>query len=250
MTTTYVYDATGQLAAEYTPRGPRAWLRDLLLDGDHLGSTRAMVDQAGVVRSLHDYLPFGEEIPATVGGRSSSLYSPSTLTVTDGTTQKFTGKERDAETGLDYFGARYFSAAQGRFTTPDPFNPIDLAKSKDTADKFRNYISNPQHWNHYAIRLNNPLRYTDPLGLLEYDAELLHKKIHVHIDDNLVLKRQNELKAKLDSAIKNINEHENKLTGQQSNVLGEPEDHRRGFFRQAVLLDREQRSLHADAGLR
>jgi RHS repeat-associated protein len=32
---------------------------------------------------------------------------------------KFTGKERDAETGLDYFGARYFSGAQGRFTSPD-----------------------------------------------------------------------------------------------------------------------------------
>jgi RHS repeat-associated protein len=33
---------------------------------------------------------------------------------------QFTGKERDAETGLDYFGARYFSSAQGRFTSPDP----------------------------------------------------------------------------------------------------------------------------------
>ncbi len=32
---------------------------------------------------------------------------------------QFTGKERDAETGLDYFGARYMSAAQGRFTSPD-----------------------------------------------------------------------------------------------------------------------------------
>ncbi|MEO8660108.1 MAG: RHS repeat-associated core domain-containing protein, partial [Bryobacteraceae bacterium] len=35
---------------------------------------------------------------------------------------EFTGKERDAETGLDYFGARYFSGAQGRFTTPDPIH--------------------------------------------------------------------------------------------------------------------------------
>ena len=32
---------------------------------------------------------------------------------------RFTGKERDSETGLDYFGARYFSAAQGRWTSPD-----------------------------------------------------------------------------------------------------------------------------------
>ena len=32
----------------------------------------------------------------------------------------FTGKERDAESGLDFFGARYVSGAQGRFTSPDP----------------------------------------------------------------------------------------------------------------------------------
>jgi hypothetical protein len=36
-----------------------------------------------------------------------------------------TGKERDNETGLDYFGARYFSGAQGRFTSPDPFSAVD-----------------------------------------------------------------------------------------------------------------------------
>jgi RHS repeat-associated protein len=35
---------------------------------------------------------------------------------------QFTGKERDAETGLDYFGARYFSGVQGRWTSPDPVN--------------------------------------------------------------------------------------------------------------------------------
>jgi RHS repeat-associated protein len=33
---------------------------------------------------------------------------------------RFTGKERDEETGLDHFGARYFSGAQGRFTSADP----------------------------------------------------------------------------------------------------------------------------------
>ena len=63
----------------------------------------------------------------------------------------FTGKERDAETGLDYFGARYMSAAQGRFTSPDsPF-----------ADQF---TSNPQSWNLYSYTRNNPLKYVDPDG--------------------------------------------------------------------------------------
>ncbi|WP_228486485.1 RHS repeat-associated core domain-containing protein [Paludibaculum fermentans] len=62
-----------------------------------------------------------------------------------------TGKERDAETGLDYFGARYFSGAQGRFTSPDlPF------ADQNSAD--------PQSWNLYSYARNNPLRYMDPTG--------------------------------------------------------------------------------------
>jgi len=65
--------------------------------------------------------------------------------------QRFTGKERDAETGLDYFGARYMSAAQGRFTSPDaPF-----------ADQ---HTIDPQSWNLYAYVRNNPLKNTDPNG--------------------------------------------------------------------------------------
>lgn len=67
-------------------------------------------------------------------------------------TIRFTGKERDAESGLDYFGARYFSGAQGRFTSPDP---------KQFNSKF---ISNPQKWNKYAYVLNNPLAAIDPDG--------------------------------------------------------------------------------------
>jgi RHS repeat-associated protein len=64
---------------------------------------------------------------------------------------KFTSKERDAESGLDYFGARYFSGAQGRFTSPDrPFNDQDP--------------SDPQSWNLFSYGRNNPLLYTDPTG--------------------------------------------------------------------------------------
>ena len=66
-------------------------------------------------------------------------------------TEQFTGKERDAETGLDYFGARYMSAAQGRFTSPDaPF-----------ADQ---HPSDPQSWNLYAYGRNNPMAFVDPTG--------------------------------------------------------------------------------------
>jgi RHS repeat-associated protein len=65
---------------------------------------------------------------------------------------RFTGKERDAETGLDFFGARYYSGAQGRFTSVDPgFN-------------LRAMIANPQRWNRYAYVSNNPLLFVDPDG--------------------------------------------------------------------------------------
>jgi RHS repeat-associated protein len=65
----------------------------------------------------------------------------------------FTGKERDWETGLDYFGARYFSGAQGRFTSVDP-------------SMLSTVLANPQSWNRYTYALNNPLRYVDPNGEL------------------------------------------------------------------------------------
>ncbi len=55
-------------------------------------------------------------------------------------------------TGLDYFGARYFSGAQGRFTSPDPHN--EGAQLVD-----------PHSWNMYSYVRNNPLRYVDPDGL-------------------------------------------------------------------------------------
>ena len=64
---------------------------------------------------------------------------------------KFTGKERDAETGLDFFGARYMSSAQGRFTSPD---------SKQSSAK----LDNPQSWNRYSYTDNNPLAFVDPDG--------------------------------------------------------------------------------------
>jgi RHS repeat-associated protein len=64
----------------------------------------------------------------------------------------FTGKERDSESGLDYFGARYFGSALGRFTSPDPL----MASA---------HASNPQSWNRYAYALNNPLRFVDPDGM-------------------------------------------------------------------------------------
>jgi RHS repeat-associated protein len=68
-------------------------------------------------------------------------------------TRKFTGKERDAESGLDNFGARYNASSLGRFTTPDPL----YIEARRLAD--------PQRLNLYAYARNNPVTITDPTGL-------------------------------------------------------------------------------------
>jgi RHS repeat-associated protein len=67
-----------------------------------------------------------------------------------------TGKERDAESGNDYFGARYYASSMGRFMSPDPSGLM-------YADP-----TNPQSLNLYSYVLNNPLKYLDPDGLSCY----------------------------------------------------------------------------------
>lgn len=68
-----------------------------------------MTDENGDVITRHDYLPYGEE-----------WNEPPT-----NDTRRFTGKERDSETGLDYFGARYYGAGIGIFTAVDPIVTVD-----------------------------------------------------------------------------------------------------------------------------
>jgi RHS repeat-associated protein len=147
-TTVYVYDAFGQLAAEYSSGGSTEAERRYVTV-DHLGSTRVVTD-AGQGAKYYDYYPFGEEIGIGLGGRTEALgYTASG----DWVNPKFTGQYRDYESGLrlDYFGARYFGGALGRFTSADqPF--------------YDQYQSNPQSWNLYSYTRNNPLLYVDPEG--------------------------------------------------------------------------------------
>lgn len=80
-----------------------------------------------------------------------------------------TRKERDIETGLDYFEARYYSSTQGRFTSPDEFTggPVELFQFVATAAEnptFYSDLSNPQSLNKYGYCINNPLRFIDPSG--------------------------------------------------------------------------------------
>jgi RHS repeat-associated protein len=111
---------------------------------DALGSVRVVTDQAGQVIARHDFLPFGEEWNPPANAKEKKL---------------FTGHERDSETGLDYFGARYYRPQMGRFTTVDP---------KRASARLRE----PQTFNRYAYARNSPLLYIDPVGLDSYKVFL------------------------------------------------------------------------------
>jgi len=96
-------------------------------------------------------LPFGNDLnnPLTA---SCSASTNVLQTNSDATEHHFTGKERDAESGNDYFGARYYASTMGRFMSPDP-QYVQERMLKD-----------PQSWNLYAYGGNNPLRFIDPDG--------------------------------------------------------------------------------------
>ncbi len=109
---------------------------------DHLGSTSIVTNATGsIVEDDSDYYPYGGE-----------------MVVTDSVPQnyKFTGKERDAETGLDYFGARYYASSMGRWMSPD-------WAAKPTTVPYANF-GDPQSLNLYQYVGNNPLSRADADG--------------------------------------------------------------------------------------
>jgi RHS repeat-associated protein len=145
--TIFIYDASGQMVAEYSTSNQQGSGGTSYLTMDSLGTPRVVTGADGSVKARHDYLPFGEEVSAGTGGRTTQQGY-----VVDNVKQKFTQKERDVETGLDYFGARYYASTQGRFTSADP-----MFATKES-------FLNPQRWNLYVYVNNNPLVAVDPTG--------------------------------------------------------------------------------------
>jgi RHS repeat-associated protein len=123
----------GKLAAEYKDG------TTYFINKDHLGSTRFLTKPDQSLRDSMDYLPYGEQIAGATGS-----------------THKFTGKERDGETGLDYFGARYYSNGLGRFVTPD-------WAAKATAVPYAEF-ADPQSLNLYSYVRNLPTTRFDADG--------------------------------------------------------------------------------------
>lgn len=122
---------------------------------DHLGSVDTVLDDQGNVVERRDYLPYGQERLV-----HEELNSPET-------NYGFTGKELDSETGLNYFGARYYDSVTGRFIQMDP---MLMGLDKMSQEQRNAFLSNPQNLNYYAYVQNNPVRYTDPTGMYGEDV--------------------------------------------------------------------------------
>ncbi len=130
--------SAGQLQATYHDTGTYFYL------GDWLATKRVEVGASGCI-SAYAGLPFGDGLtPVSVRGYASCV---------DATEHHFTGKEYDAESGNDYFEARYYASSMGRWMSPDP----DMT--------LKRILPNPQRWNRYAYVINNPLALVDPNGL-------------------------------------------------------------------------------------
>ncbi len=155
MTSVYANgSASAERAELYTPGGRHVatWNPSAIYFGplywnhaDWLGTERARTDSTGTVREWNTDTPYGMNLAS---------YS---LERADPSPMHFTGKQRDAESGLDYFGARYLGGGDnlGRWLSADSSGPD---------------LTNPQSLNKYRYGLNNPLRYTDPNGRYEDDV--------------------------------------------------------------------------------
>jgi len=122
---------------------------------DQINSTRVVTDDAGnvVYAAAHD--PYGGLQHTWV-----NAFDP---------VWKFSGQEQDAESGLYYFGARYYDPTLYRFLSSDPVIATDRA------------VYNPQRWNLYAYCLDNPL------NLIDVDGRW-GKYVHYYLTYQLALK--------------------------------------------------------------
>ncbi len=130
-------DSAGEVMA------PEATLRILYYHQDHLGSSGVMTDADGALVEETAFYPFGEARNEHQPRQVEDVY-------------KFTQKERDRESGLHYFEARFLASLRGRFLSVDPKYAALEAATPD-----------PQQLNLYAYARNNPVLYVDPTGLGE-----------------------------------------------------------------------------------
>ncbi len=164
LTETYVLDQSGEESSQLsTQNGTTTWERSNVYGAgrllatydaaglhfhlsDPLGTRRVQTDSNGVAETECQSLPYGDQFSCFQANNAPQ-------TADDATPLHFTGKERDTESGNDYFGARYYASTMGRFMSPDP-------SGLTYADP-----ANPQSLNLYSYVLDNPLKFVDPTGM-------------------------------------------------------------------------------------
>ncbi len=130
---------------------------------DHLASSNLQLNESGAIVQKLDYLPFGTE---RLNEKSSAFQTHFT----------FTDQEKDSESNLLYYGARYYNPLIARFLQPDPILLLLGNKQafEDRAQRtLQSHLSNPQNLNPYSYVINNPLKYTDQEGEILFIPILL-----------------------------------------------------------------------------
>jgi RHS repeat-associated protein len=158
--TNYWYGPSGAIMAETDSSGN--WTNYIFFGGqrlarnvsgdikyyitDHLHSTAMFVDKAGTTAAIlddNDFYPWGGLVPGVGKTTSNNHY-------------KMTGKERDTESGLDYYGARYYGSSMGRFMSPDwAAKPATVPYAE---------FGDPQSLNLYSFTRNSPIIRVDGDG--------------------------------------------------------------------------------------
>src|SRR5258706_12696862 len=145
--TSYYY-ANNQLIAKKNPDGTKVYYQN-----DQLGSASLITNQSGALVEQTTYDPWGV---VRQGGVASKF--------------QYTGQEKDQESGLNYYNARYYNPNVRRFTQADTIIPD---------------LYNPQTLNRYSYVTNNPLRYTDPSGHCIEDlciGELILASTYIYVE--------------------------------------------------------------------
>jgi len=127
---------------------PRAELQVAYFHPDHLASSSVVTDSAGEVVEETAYHPFGVPRHQSRPGGMDPSYG-------------FTQKERDRESRLHYFEARYLASPLARFLS---FDPLVQRLGALEGDELKNLLAQPAKLNPFAYALNNPVRYNDPDG--------------------------------------------------------------------------------------
>ncbi len=136
--------------------------------GNHLGSAVLELDYQAQIISYEEYTPYGSTSYQAV---RSQTETPKRF--------RYTGKERDEESGLDYHGARYYAPWLGIWTSCDP-----------------NYANNSMHrFGTYTYGRANPLAFIDPDGREDRKSDFNFKPLFEHLDEMVAKVRESEKQA-------------------------------------------------------